>query len=1146
MKPINKIVDIIDRRGKDNAESIEQKFSVLAHDLINDSVNHQKRVLKILPEFDLHDEVHTQAVEMNISLLIGEEYLDRLSTTELFLLCMGAYLHDCGMAPADWELKLMSLTEGTDQWYTEETSIKHDGKQPLSFTAAKKYIVANKVAIYGNYGEMKDWWFAPNDEDVLIEKLANLFSDYQTFRNGYYDQLSSLNSRDDFSSLNDFIRTEYIRKYHHIKSSEYVRNLEKKFEGILGGVWSKKVVRDLADICQAHGETLNFVRKLKTDVRYIGDDSVNLQFVAELLRLGDIVHYCDDRAPSVLRKAMCFKSNFSMHQWLVKVGLHYTVNEGTISYTAYCQTPDDYYQLQEYLNWVDEEINNYYLLKRGWIDKYCFDIQEVDRKDVDYDKDSFRPVIGKRFTLNQSKIIDLLMGIRLYKDPFACMRELYQNALDTCRFRVALEKARGLQIEGHIEFGLMEDRTGKYLYCMDNGYGMTEDIIENYLLKIGNSYYKSADFYRKQSVFGSNFTPISQFGIGILSCFILGTRMELVTRSVDTGKCLSCCIEGAQEYFYYKVPTRAEEELIKDTGTLVKILLKSEYADKLNTKTIEKLGLVMQYHRDRMFNDKFADYNEMYDIWEDHLYRYLNDFINKIPDGINVNIRLDGGTLLPIYNKPLALTIGEMGITAKDQPFIDSVISQRLFTEDRLTLSGIQRFLVPYSIHVELNDVEYDSIITMPLPAMPETNDNSYLFNLLKVSGQVLSVDGISVTDKRMTDGAFLELLKRYGNLNYIGKERPHLSVDRQEIIEYPSNLNNTYRAIMLKDIESTIKIAKQHIDDYGLKGNLPVINMIWKYIFDRMYAADVLFVNYMAASELGNMSWPSLNILVDTDMTIQQFMLETSLTFKGYDHTRLDLLAEKLVMAKFLAADSIDVSEEGNVTIHTSHIGGIPEIDSRFSHTRYLVSTSNDSGAFKGYDIVSNLYPIVPERLINALQRESIDICKNSKAVLVHAFSNNFTAFFFQDSRLVHPGLGLYHVDSHFCIKSEYLIHAFDNKQSNFQFFDFGFDSYGDKKGLMLMVYIAPRTLTEADKIELEKYRKTEPEYYCGVLEGWTVLVTAQKIDNLVIRPGKQTRDDMIKAISPEFWKEYINFEFRFLDGHIVNNPRCQNLVSN
>ncbi len=44
-----------------------------------------------------------------------------------------------------------------------------------------------------------------------------------------------------------------------------------------------------------------------------------------------------------------------------------------------------------------------------------------------------------RFTLDQARVMQLLMGEALYGDPKLALRELYQNALDACRYRRARE-----------------------------------------------------------------------------------------------------------------------------------------------------------------------------------------------------------------------------------------------------------------------------------------------------------------------------------------------------------------------------------------------------------------------------------------------------------------------------------------------------------------------------------------------------------------------------------------------------------------------------------------------------------------------------------------------------------------------------------
>ena len=97
-----------------------------------------------------------------------------------------------------------------------------------------------------------------------------------------------------------------------------------------------------------------------------------------------------------------------------------------------------YYFIQDYLDWVDNELENFFILKQRWeqrklekLESYALPISNrVDRSQLNYDKDVFIPQRNMHFVLNQSKILELLMGIQLYKDEYLCLRELYQNSLD--------------------------------------------------------------------------------------------------------------------------------------------------------------------------------------------------------------------------------------------------------------------------------------------------------------------------------------------------------------------------------------------------------------------------------------------------------------------------------------------------------------------------------------------------------------------------------------------------------------------------------------------------------------------------------------------------------------------------------------------
>lgn len=137
---MSSIISILKERSSSNPDSLDAKIYILSNQIIKLAIEHQKRVIKIMPEFDLHDNTHLEKVEENIALLLGDSLLRKLSSIELFLLLAASYLHDCGMAPADWELSLMKMTEGYDSLQFSQGSICNDGKKPYTIREAKSFI----------------------------------------------------------------------------------------------------------------------------------------------------------------------------------------------------------------------------------------------------------------------------------------------------------------------------------------------------------------------------------------------------------------------------------------------------------------------------------------------------------------------------------------------------------------------------------------------------------------------------------------------------------------------------------------------------------------------------------------------------------------------------------------------------------------------------------------------------------------------------------------------------------------------------------------------------------------------------------------------------------------------------------------------
>ena len=147
-----------------------------------------------------------------------------------------------------------------------------------------------------------------------------------------------------------------------------------------------------------------------------------------------------------------------------------------------------------------------------------------------------------RLSLDQDKILELLIGKDLYSDPSVFVRELIQNAIDAVRTREQLDKNLPSDWKGQINIRSWMDQEGYHWFRIeDNGIGMTEDVIMNYFLKIGSSYYSSDTFLKSklQCNADSDYMPISRFGIGILSCFMgddQSNQVEISTKHFREGE----------------------------------------------------------------------------------------------------------------------------------------------------------------------------------------------------------------------------------------------------------------------------------------------------------------------------------------------------------------------------------------------------------------------------------------------------------------------------------------------------------------------------------------------------------------------------------------------------------------------------------
>ncbi|WP_273445366.1 HSP90 family protein [Neolewinella agarilytica] len=133
------------------------------------------------------------------------------------------------------------------------------------------------------------------------------------------------------------------------------------------------------------------------------------------------------------------------------------------------------------------------------------------------------------FQVNLAGIIDILAN-HLYSEEKVFLRELLQNATDAITARQKIEDG----FVGQVRLDLIpgDGDSPAQIIFEDNGVGLTEEEVHLFLSSIGSSSKKTVNEVTSREDF------IGQFGIGLLSCFMITDEIVMVTRSAKGGSAL--------------------------------------------------------------------------------------------------------------------------------------------------------------------------------------------------------------------------------------------------------------------------------------------------------------------------------------------------------------------------------------------------------------------------------------------------------------------------------------------------------------------------------------------------------------------------------------------------------------------------------
>jgi hypothetical protein len=359
---------------------------------------------------------------------------------------------------------------------------------------------------------------------------------------------------------------EHIRENHHLRAEEFIVNNFKDLS-----IEDEHQARIIGRICRGHRkEDLRNKEIFKSDAVY-KSDSINVPLLAAFLRIADELDLSFERAPTIIYEHVPPMDDISSEEWkkhLTIAGVTTSPEDPLmIKCSSRCENPNIHRALKRLETKINRELEDlpnhlyqYRELGRHLPRKFFVEIEAVGYKSHDF-----------KFSLKEKEIVNLLMGEKLYKRKEESIRELLKNSVDGCKLRKELLKKREMGYTPKIVFEInsKEDE----IVLTDNGFGMDEDIIERYFTKIGESFYKSTEFLEE----GLEFSPVSELGIGILSCFMIADKIIVETKT-DEGSPWVIEIDDLSDYFFVK------EGKKEDVGTSITLFLKDGIEGKINLK----------------------------------------------------------------------------------------------------------------------------------------------------------------------------------------------------------------------------------------------------------------------------------------------------------------------------------------------------------------------------------------------------------------------------------------------------------------------------------------------------------------------------------------------------------------------------------
>lgn len=462
------------------------------------------------PHYSLHDESHSNTIVIQIEKVLGEERIEKLSATNLWLILEAAYTHDLGMVIPDDE--------------------KRKTIQSEEFQRYLKGILDNKKHEFYEEAEIVN----PNRyQKVIADSLIHWPLDV--------------------SRAITILIADYFRRHHATLSSQSISEPERiGLRSPRTGLIPKRLFKILGNISKSHGENQDFVLGLPFDEDGLGIEKCHPRFIAFLLRLGDLLDIDNGRFCPVMLSSCGRLPESSIHHVHKHAAIdHLSISREKIEIYATAKDYEEYSLLDSWFNYIKEEVKFVNQNLNKLIPDFSFgffpntDNLKVEFKDFELLSNFERPKIQ----IDQATAIALLQGDNLYSSEYTFIRELIQNSVDATFIKAFVLSRKKIDINNPASFfkSLSEDNDYQIEISVDKiqknkvqnkirfriadkGIGMSKNEID-FLLKIGSS----KENEKKQKILKLMpewLKPSGYFSLGFQSVFSITDSVTLITKSL--------------------------------------------------------------------------------------------------------------------------------------------------------------------------------------------------------------------------------------------------------------------------------------------------------------------------------------------------------------------------------------------------------------------------------------------------------------------------------------------------------------------------------------------------------------------------------------------------------------------------------------